>query len=58
MFKNTYLKAVYQERRIIYMRGMKWCLEKFKETKNDLYWEWATKFGEWSKDTKKDIDEL
>ena len=27
----------------------KWCLEKYKETQNEEYYNWAKVFGEWSK---------
>ena len=58
MLHNAYLKAILKERRVIYMQFMKYLLEKFKETKEDYYWEWAMIIGQYSKDTQKDIDKL
>jgi hypothetical protein len=58
MLQNSHLKAILKERRVLYMKFMKHCLERFKETNDDFYWNWAMKFGEWSKETQKELDGL
>jgi hypothetical protein len=58
MFKNTDEKAFLTWVRIQDMEVMKWCLNKFKETEDDMYWEFAKKFGGWSKHWKKEIELL
>ena len=58
MLKNAYQKALIQDSRITSMNVMKWCLEMYKKTNDEVYWEWAKVFGEWSKLYKKQLDEL
>ena len=58
MLKNAYTKSISHDLRIYQMNLMKYCLERYKETKDEDYWEWARKFGEWSKYYKKEIEKL
>jgi hypothetical protein len=58
MINNAYQKALLQESRIQAMQVMKMALEDFKETGNEVFWEWAKVFGEWSKLYRKQLEEL
>lgn len=58
MIKNAREKGFLSELRINDMKVMKWCLEAYKDTKDEMYYEWAKVFGEWSKLHKKQHDEL
>lgn len=44
--------------RVYNMKIMKYCLERYKETQDIDFWEWAKVFGDWSKLNKKQIEQL
>ena len=58
MFNNIEQKKYSTDARIMNMRVMKWCLERYKQTLDEDYFNWAKVFGDWSKKYKKEIEEL
>lgn len=58
MIQHAHKKAILIEDRIINMKVMEYCLKRYQETKQEEFWEWAKIFGDWSKNYKKQIEEL
>lgn len=58
MFNNIEQKNDLMKTRVVNMQVMKWCLNKYQETKDESYFDWAKVFGDWSKKYKKEIEEL
>ena len=56
MFKKARQKGFISWARLKNMELMKICLEGFKRTGDEMYWENAKIFGEWSKTFKKDLE--
>ncbi len=51
--KNSSEQAYNLEWREYNLKLTKWCLEKYRETKDEEYYKWAKIFGEWSATIKK-----
>ena len=46
--RNSSERANTLEWREMNLKLAKYCLERYKETKNKVFYEWAKVFGEWS----------
>ena len=53
MIQNAQEKFYDMQWRKINLEVMKWCLEKYKETQDEFYYQQAKNFGEWSVKIKK-----
>lgn len=58
MFKDIDEKYYLSESRIANLKVMRWCLYAYKKTGDSEYYDWAMKFGEWSKYFKGEMDKL